>query len=71
MNLGQTLKYQRMKRGMTQEEFADFLGIARGSIAHYERGDRLPSPKYVKILSDKLKTDIAKELITNEVLNNN
>lgn len=62
MSLAKTLKYQRIKRGMTQEEFAKFIGMSRGSLAHYERG-RKPLPKNVKIISDKIGIDIAKEIV--------
>lgn len=62
MSLANTLKYERIKRGMTQEQFAKFLGISRVSIAYYELG-RNPAPSRIKILSEKLDLDLAKILL--------
>jgi len=65
MSLGKKLKYERIKRGMTQAEFGKFLDVNRASIAHYER-DRTPAPARIKIFSERLGVDLA-EIITNEV----
>ncbi|MBD5572351.1 helix-turn-helix domain-containing protein [Clostridium botulinum] len=65
MTISKVLKYERLKRGMTQEEFSKLLGVDRASIAHYENG-RIPSPSRLKEFSDKLNTDLAKALIEQE-----
>lgn len=36
------VKRLRQKIGMTQIEFAGFLGISLGTLRHWERGDRTP-----------------------------
>lgn len=62
MTVSKALKYERLKRGMTQNEFAEFLESDRGSIAHYESG-RIPLPITLKKFSEKLGIDLAKILI--------
>lgn len=62
MDIVKTLDYERLKRGFTQQEFADFLGVARGTLSHHLTG-RTISPKYIKIYSDKLDIDLAKKFI--------
>lgn len=58
MNLAKTLDYERLKRGMTQSEFAFFLGVPRGTLAHHLTGRRI-SPKILKRYSEKLDIDLA------------
>ena len=60
-NLAFTLKYERLRRGMTQEQFAKMLNITRASLSHYEKG-RKPSPSKVKMMSEILNIDLAKHL---------
>lgn len=47
------LKQLRVKRGLTQEELADILGVKPGTIGNYEQGQRLPK-------DDKMWIKIAK-----------
>jgi transcriptional regulator with XRE-family HTH domain len=44
---GQRLSYFRKKRGMTQQEFADALGISRSLVHHYERSCPNPTTDFV------------------------
>ena len=37
----------RHKKGMTQEEFADFIGVYRTTLVRWERGQTKPEPIYV------------------------
>ncbi|NFM24714.1 helix-turn-helix transcriptional regulator [Clostridium sporogenes] len=66
MTISKTLKYERLKRGMTQKQFAELLGTDRGSIAHYENG-RVPLPPTLKKFSDKLDVDLAKALMEGDM----
>ena len=65
MSFAKALKYERIKRGMTQKEFAELLGTDRSAIAHYEN-DRVPLPTTLKQFSDKLNVDLAKAVIDEE-----
>ncbi|ELU5587469.1 helix-turn-helix domain-containing protein [Clostridium perfringens] len=58
MSIAIILDYERLKRGFTQQQFADFLGVARGTLSHHLTG-RSISPKYIKIYSEKLDIDLA------------
>lgn len=59
MSVARILDYERLKRGFTQQQFADFLGIARGTLSHHLTGRNI-SPKYIKLYSEKLDIDLAK-----------
>jgi len=65
LTLAKALKYERIKRGMTQKEFAKFLETNRSAISYYESG-RKPAPATLKIFSKKLKLDLARTLIEEE-----
>ena len=41
-HLGQAIRELRREAGMSQTELASALGIARNSLARYERGERVP-----------------------------
>lgn len=56
------MKYERLKRGMTQQQFADFIGVTRATLAHYELG-RIPAPATLKKISEELNADLAKAVI--------
>ena len=48
-------EFERTKgRRITQEEFADFLGVNRISVSYWLSGRNKPSPESAKILADKL-----------------
>lgn len=38
----------RNEHGLTQQEFADKLGMSRGHISHIENGDNMPSAEFIK-----------------------
>ena len=59
MSIAKILDYERLKRGFTQQQFADFLGIARGTLSHHLTG-RCISPKHIKLYSEKLNIDFAR-----------
>ena len=42
MNLAEKLTIQRKKSGMSQEQFADRLGITRQSVSKWEAGSSIP-----------------------------
>ena len=44
---GQRLSYFRKKRGLTQKEFAEALGISRNMVLHYERSCPNPTMDFV------------------------
>lgn len=50
ITMGSRIKELRIKKGLTQEELADILGVNRVNISHYESG------KISNIPSDKLDT---------------
>jgi SOS-response transcriptional repressor LexA len=55
--IGQRIKKVRKELGLTQEEMAKKLGISRDSIVKYERGDNIPSQKFLKLLKYELEVN--------------
>lgn len=47
------IKEIRKKRGLSQQKFADKLGIARGNIAAYEVGKNAPSDAVISLICTK------------------
>ena len=41
-NVGATIKQLRESNGFTQQQLADYLGIGRVTLTHYETGQRKP-----------------------------
>ena len=58
MGLGERLKLVRERLGMTQKEFAEFLGVGIASVQRYEREERIPSGEFLKLLLDKFNINI-------------
>lgn len=53
MNFSKRLKELREKKGLSQEELADKLGIPRTSVSHYETSDdRIPRQKRLNDIAD-------------------
>ena len=58
-DFGKKLKTFRKSQGLTQNEFADKLGIERSNISRYENGDTLPSIEiFLEILILKILLNI-------------
>ncbi len=53
--LGTNLRAQRLARGLSQEEFADTLGVHRTYVGGLERGERNVTLQTVERLADRLK----------------
>lgn len=53
MQVNERIKIIRKKLELTQQEFADKLGIARNNIAGYETGKRSPSDAVVSLICAK------------------
>lgn len=48
------LKLLRLRLGLTQEQMAEKLGFSTSSIAHWETLPKLPTPRKLKIIAEKL-----------------
>lgn len=55
--LGRTLRALRTERGMSQEDFAEFLGVHRTYMGGIERGERNLTLKSVERIADRLGVD--------------
>jgi transcriptional regulator with XRE-family HTH domain len=52
------IKAIREKRGLTQKQLADRLGVKQQNISDWERGERSPSVKNLKKLAEVLNCQI-------------
>jgi putative transcriptional regulator len=47
------LKQIRLRLGLTQQEFADMLGITQGNVGHYElRGQTMPPEGAMRLIAE-------------------
>ncbi|SDX03732.1 Transcriptional regulator, contains XRE-family HTH domain [Alicyclobacillus hesperidum] len=59
MNLGERMAFIRKKKGLTQQDVADKLGISRGTYAHYEINKREPDLDMLKRIASVLGVTIS------------
>lgn len=52
------LKVLRKKKGLTQQQIADEIGVNRGSYSNWEKGKREPSFKNLVKLADLLEVSL-------------
>ena len=46
-------RFRELRGDMTQDKFADFVGISRPTVGFYENGDRLPDALVLKTIAEK------------------
>ena len=56
--IGQNLKRIRHNTGLSQEAFAELIGVSRQTVINWEKGNSLPSVDKVGIIIDKCSTSI-------------
>ena len=54
VHIGNSVRAQREKRFMTQEEFARFVGLSRDHLGRIERNEHEPRFRTIKQIADKL-----------------
>ena len=54
LGLGETLRWLRIKKGLTQQQLANKLHIERTSLANWETGRRFPDVSKVSQIADAL-----------------
>ena len=52
LKIGETIKYLRKEKNITQEELADFLGISYQSVSRWETGVCYPDLELLPVMSD-------------------
>lgn len=57
VTLGKLLKQIRSKKGMTQKEFSDFLGVPLTTYSYWERDLSFPLDDNLQWLADVLEVD--------------
>lgn len=56
--IGQNLKRIRQNNGLSQEAFAELIGVSRQTVINWEKGNSLPSVDKVGIIINKCSTSI-------------
>ena len=52
--IGQMIRLARMKKGMTQADLAENIGVSQGAVGQWEQGMTIPRPKHIVRLSSLL-----------------
>ena len=67
-NIGEKIKEFRNKKGVTQKELAEKMGLGQPQIGRWENGDRTPKPESLRKIADALEltTDERYELLIGE-----
>ena len=65
IQIGQFLQTLRKEKGMTQEQLAERLGVARRTVSRWETGSNLPDLDLLIVLSDLYAVDL-RELLNGE-----
>ncbi|MDE5605517.1 MAG: helix-turn-helix domain-containing protein, partial [Eubacterium sp.] len=66
LNLGNTIKYLRKNKDITQEELADILGVSYQSVSRWETGACYPDMELLPVISDFFGITVDKLLGVNE-----
>lgn len=54
MSIGERIKEARLKNGLTQEQLAALIGVAKSTLTGYEKGNREPDALKINALSKAL-----------------
>ena len=68
---GKTIKALREKKGLTQTELADILGVSSKAISKWETAKGLPDISLIKPLADALSVSVMELMTGNTVINKN
>lgn len=58
------IKIARQKKGISQKDLADLLGLTQQAVSYYEKGSRIPDEQTLSIISDIL--NVPTEYLTGE-----
>ena len=65
VKIGNFLKQLRKEKGLTQEELAEKMGVARRTVSRWETGNNMPDLDILIELSDLYETDL-REILSGE-----
>lgn len=63
-NIGNIIKQARKKKGLTQSELGELMGITAVAVGQWETGKRTPRPETIKRLSEALEVDLTASIKT-------
>ena len=66
--LGNNILELRKKKGLSQEELSEKVGVTRQTISNWELNETQPNPEQLKLLSKTLNVSVD-ELIDNDIKN--
>ena len=58
------IKIARQKKGISQKDLADLLGLTQQAVSYYEKGSRIPDEQILSVISDIL--NVPTEYLTGE-----
>lgn len=71
LNIGDTIKYLRKEKDITQDELADILGVSNQSVSRWECGMCYPDMELLPLISDFFGVTVDKLLGVNEKIEQN
>lgn len=71
LNIGETIKYLRKEKDITQDELADILGVSNQSVSRWECGMCYPDMELLPAISDFFGVTVDKLLGVNEKIEQN
>ena len=60
--IGQMIRDARIRKGMTQADLADNIGVSQGAVGQWEQGMTTPRPRHIVKLSALLEIPVEKLL---------
>lgn len=60
---GKNLRYYRLKRGLSQTELAQRVGVRSAAISNYEKGKRLPETEIIRKMAEVLQVRVSDFLV--------
>lgn len=66
--LGQKIQFLRKKRRLTQDQFAELIGIDPKNVSKIENGNNYPSPETLTAIARALEVDIYELFVFKEEL---
>ena len=70
MNFAEKLKELRKKKGYSQEQLAEEIGVSRQAITKWETGSGLPDIENIKILAELFKMTIDELIVEGTSVSN-
>lgn len=63
------IKDLREKANLSQDEFADLMGVSKRTVAYWESGEKTPHPKTLRKINELLENRIKRPSLSGDIIN--